>query len=197
MNWSIAHRALNNGSESGDLCVVRPYLDGVLIAVLDGAGHGEEAAAAVNAASQILEAHAGESPLLLLRRCHEGLRNTRGAAISIASIQTAVGLMTWLGVGNVDGILLRQDAAAVPDSESLVLRPGVIGRNLPHLAAAVVPLEEGDTLVFTTDGVSHGFTRSIARDAPTKRTADLILDRFGKKTDDALVVVARCQENGT
>lgn len=194
MEWSIAHRPLDGGTESGDLCVVHPFPNGLLIAVLDGAGHGREAAVAVNIASTILTSHAGESPIPLLRRCHEGLRDTRGAALSIASIRTSEGLITWIGVGNVEGVLLRRDPSAKPKSESLVLRPGVLGRHLPPLAGAILPLEGGDTLVFATDGVSQGFTKLIAPDAPPKRTADLILARHGKKTDDALVVVARCKE---
>jgi len=46
----------------------------------------------------------------------------------------------------------------------------VVGRTLPPLAATVLPVEVGDTLVFTTDGVSHGFTKLISPGAPPKRT---------------------------
>jgi phosphoserine phosphatase RsbX len=188
---------MSDGAESGDLCVVHPFPGGLLVAVLDGTGHGQEAAAAVKIASGVLESHAGESPIPLVRRCHEKLRFSRGAALSIASIRTSEGLMTWLGVGNVEGILLRSDPTAEPKSESLLVRPGVVGRSLPPLAAEIVPIEDGDTLVFTTDGVSLGFTELIAASATPQWTADLILARHGKKSDDALVVVARCRENGS
>jgi negative regulator of sigma-B (phosphoserine phosphatase) len=195
MKWSIAHRSLDNAAESGDLCVVRPFPGGILIAVLDGAGHGPEARAAVNIAAKLLEAHPKETPTSLLQRCHEGLRGTRGAALSIASIQTSVGLMTWAGVGNVEGVLVRGDQKVRPRSEGLVNRAGVVGRRLPPLAGTVLPLEQGDTIVFATDGVSHGFTKLISPGAPPKRTADLILARHGKKSDDALVVVACYEES--
>ena len=196
MTWSIAHRSLNNTAESGDLCVVRPLPDGILIAVLDGAGHGREAGAAVNIAATILEAHAEERPISLLQRCHEALRGTRGAAMSLASIQTSAGFMTWSGVGNVEGLLVRGNHHVRPRSEGLVNRAGVVGRKLPPLAGTVLALELGDTLVFTTDGVSHGFTKLISPGAPPKRTADLILARHGKESDDALVVVACYKEPG-
>ena len=94
----------------------------------------------------------------------------------------------------MEGLLVRADPTAKPKSESLVLRPGVVGRKLPPLVDAVLRVEVGDTLVFTTDGVSQGFTELIAPGAPPKRTADLILARHGKGTDDALVVVGRCNE---
>jgi serine phosphatase RsbU (regulator of sigma subunit) len=194
MKWSLAHRPLNDAAESGDLCVVQPFPGGILIAVLDGAGHGQEASAAVKSAEKVLETHAEETPISLLRRCHDELRTSRGAALSVASIRTSEGLMTWLGVGNVEGVLLRGDQTVRPRSEALVLRPGVVGRQLPPLVGTVLPLEAGDTLVFTTDGVSQGFTELISPGASPKRTADLILARHGKNSDDALVVVACCKE---
>ncbi|HKW50597.1 MAG TPA: SpoIIE family protein phosphatase [Candidatus Eisenbacteria bacterium] len=192
--WSIAYRPLNDAAESGDLCVVQPFAAGFTIAVLDGAGHGSEAGAAVKAAAQILETHAGERPITLLRMCHDALRDTRGAALSVASIRPSEGFMTWAGVGNVEGILFRGDPSFRPRSEALVNRAGVVGRRLPALSGTVLPIEAGDTVVFTTDGVTHGFTKLISPGAPPKRTADLILARHGKKSDDALVVVACCKE---
>jgi len=194
--WGIAHRSLNDAAESGDLCVVQPFPDGILIAVLDGAGHGLEAGAAVNIAAKILQEHAAERPISLLQRCHEGLQGTRGAALSVASIQTSAGFMTWSGVGNVEGLLVRGNQNVRPRSEGLVYRAGVVGRKLPPLAATVLPVELGDTLVFSTDGVSPGFTKLISPGAPPERTADLILARHGKKSDDALVVVACYKEPG-
>jgi len=190
MKWSVAHRPLNDAAESGDLCVVQSFHNGILIAVLDGAGHGSEAGAAVKVAAKILESHPEERTISLLRLCHEGLRTTRGAALSVASIRPSEGFMTWSGVGNIEGTLFRGDPAFGPRSETLVNRAGVVGKTLPALTGTVLPIEAGDTLVFTTDGVSHGFAKLIAPGAPPKRTADLILARHGKNSDDALVVVA-------
>ncbi|HYR69230.1 MAG TPA: SpoIIE family protein phosphatase [Candidatus Dormibacteraeota bacterium] len=194
LKWSIAHRPMNGAPESGDLCVVQPFPRGILIAVLDGAGHGSAAGAAVQAAAKVLEAHPKELPISLLRMCHDALRNTRGGALSVASIRLAEGFMTWSGVGNGEGVLLRGDPAFRPRSEGLINRPGVVGSRLPALSATMLPIEAGDTLVFTTDGVSHGYAKLVSPGAPPKRTADLILARHGKKSDDALVVVACFRE---
>src|SRR5437867_365164 len=46
VHWAVATLALEGERESGDLHLVQPVTDGVLIAVVDGLGHGEEAAAA-------------------------------------------------------------------------------------------------------------------------------------------------------
>jgi len=197
IEWGAANRAADGERDSGDLCVVRPFPDGILIAALDGAGHGSEALAAAKAAAQILESHAEESAVSLMRRCHESLRGTRGAAISMASFHPSKGVMTWLGVGNVEGVLLRTDRAARRATESLMLHRGVVGHQLPQLAGKLLHVAAGDTLIFTTDGVAHGFAKVIPPGASTERVANSILARHAKATDDALVVVARVKESGS
>src|SRR5437773_929428 len=71
-------------TESGDLHLVKSVGSGVLAAVVDGLGHGAEAASAARAAVAVLERHAGESPLPLLQRCHRALIGTRGVVLSLA-----------------------------------------------------------------------------------------------------------------
>ena len=191
IEWGVASRALPGQRSSGDLNVVKSFPNGVLIAALDGIGHGEEAASAAMVARAILEAHAEESVIALIRRCHDGLRATRGVAMSVASFNLSEALITWLGVGNVAGVLLRRGLAREAEEESLLLRAGVVGAQLPALQAAVLPVSMGDTLILATDGISSDFTRTLARNHPPQKAAENILGRHGKATDDALVLVAR------
>lgn len=176
-------------TECGDQHVILATKDGMLAAVVDGLGHGNEAAAASRSAVEILKAHAEEHVISLLNLCHEGLRQSRGAAMSIASFGTRDGVMTWLGVGNVEGLLVRAEANA--PSEELLLRGGLVGSQLPPLQAAVLPVVPGDLLVLVTDGVQNDFHNDLLRADSPQRTADRILSRHGKGTDDALVLVVR------
>jgi hypothetical protein len=116
--------------------------------------------------------------------------------MSIASFNVSEALITWLGVGNVQGILLRRGMAGVAAEESLVLRAGVVGAQLPSLQAAVLPVSIGDTLILATDGIRGDFTRKLARNHPPQRAAESILARHGRATDDALVLVARYLRDG-
>ncbi|MGA9981336.1 MAG: SpoIIE family protein phosphatase [Candidatus Sulfotelmatobacter sp.] len=191
LECGFACRPLTGQLSSGDLQVVKSFTNGVLVAALDGIGHGEEAASAAMVAADILEAHAHEPVIALMERCHLGLRATRGVAMSVASFDVPHGLITWLGVGNVEGVLLRGGVASVVSEESLLLRGGVVGSRLPNLQAAVLPVSQGDTLIFTTDGVSVDFSRGLARNYPPQTAAENILAQHGKATDDALVLVAR------
>ncbi len=191
LHWGVATLALEGQTESGDLHLVRPVTDGVLVAVVDGLGHGEEAAAAARIAVDALEQFAEEPPLSLLQRCHVALKGSRGVVMSLARFDEPRGTMTWLGVGNVEGVLHHADWSERSARASLVTRGGIVGSEVPAVQAAVLPVNAGDTLVFATDGIGNGFLTDIsARDEP-QRLADQILARYGKGTDDALVLVAR------
>lgn len=191
LEWGVATLTLPGQAESGDRHLVKPFPNGVLVAAADGLGHGEEAAAAAKSAVRLLERSAHEGVIGLFQRCHEHLRETRGVALSLASFRTHDGVMTWLGVGNVEGILLR--AAANPDvrRESLVLRGGVVGGHLPPLHASAIPVMPGDTLIFATDGIRGGFGEGLTLGGAPQRLADQILAQQATGTDDALVLVAR------
>jgi len=101
--------------------------------------------------------------------------------------------MTWLGVGNVEGLLLYGDGVARSGSPraSLVTRGGIVGSELPRLHPVVLPIAPGDTLIFATDGIREGFADGASLEASPQQLADQILARHGKGTDDALVLVAR------
>jgi serine phosphatase RsbU (regulator of sigma subunit) len=191
IEWGVAALPLAGEAESGDLYLVKPFPYGVLVAVVDGLGHGPEAALAAKAAVAALEDSAPESVIALLRRCHERLMKTRGVVMSLAFFSAQDSTLTWVGVGNVEGVLVRADAQASPARESVLLRGGVLGYEIPSLHASVIPVARGDTLILSTDGIRHGFAEELTlRDSP-QQIADRILAQCGKDTDDALVLVAR------
>jgi negative regulator of sigma-B (phosphoserine phosphatase) len=196
IEWGVASRALPGQSTSGDLNVVKSFPDGVLVAALDGLGHGEEAATAAAVAAATLEGHAEEPVKTLVQRCHDALRRTRGVAMSVASFNVSCGLVTWLGVGNVEGVLLRRNFTRAVAEVPLLLRAGVVGFHLPSLDVEVVPVSAGDTLIFATDGIHSDFARGLARNNPPQKAAEKILARHARATDDALVLVARYLRDG-
>ena len=191
IEWGVASRSLPGQPTSGDRSVVQPFDDGVLVAAVDGIGHGEEAATAAAVAAATLEAHPAERLTSLVQRCHEALRGTRGVTMSVASFNVSRGLVAWLGVGNVEGVLLRRGFVFGGLEKSLMLRAGVVGLQLPLLEAEVLEVAAGDTVIFATDGIQSDFSRRAARKYPPRTAAENILARHGKTTDDALVLVAR------
>ena len=189
--WGVAGRALPGFSESGDRYVFQPTRDGALVAVVDGLGHGVEAAAAALEARATLQSNADENVISLIHQCHVELHGTRGVVVSLASFNLRDALMTWIGVGNVHGRLLRLDTSMNGWGESLLLRPGVVGRRLPPLQAAVLPVFAGDALIFATDGVQVDFDASNIRSLPPQEAAEDVLAHYAKDNDDALIVITR------
>ncbi|HEY2329655.1 MAG TPA: SpoIIE family protein phosphatase [Verrucomicrobiae bacterium] len=191
MDWSVAARPVSGQSVSGDLHLLKQFENRILVAVVDGIGHGDEAAMAARRAVEILDHHATEPVIALVQRCHEALLQTRGVVLTVAKLNTAENTMTWLGVGNVEGRLLRADAVASHPRESVLLRGGMVGYQLPALQASVIPVAAGDLLILATDGIHPFFEDGINLSETPRQIADKILSRHFKGNDDALVLVAR------
>jgi negative regulator of sigma-B (phosphoserine phosphatase) len=189
--WGVSSRAFGAAAETGDLHVVVPCAQTVLVAAIDGLGHGREAALAARAAAAVLERHGDEPLIELMQRCHAELRRTRGVALSMASFDLRASTMTWLGVGNVEGVLFRADRSQGSRRDSLMPRGGVVGYRIPSLRPAELHVGGGDVLVFATDGVRTSFSACAPVNLVSQEAADAILARYGKETDDALALVVR------
>jgi phosphoserine phosphatase RsbX len=195
VEYGVAKFVLPGQGESGDHHLVCCNRNGILIAAIDGIGHGEEAANASKTAAALLRSFADEPIISIVERCHEKLRATRGIVLSLAFIDPEHGMLTWLGVGNVQGVLMRSDARKGNGQESLLLRAGVVGSQLPSLQATVLPIVRGDTLFFATDGVRNDFSVSLSTRENPQRAADRILEQYRSGNDDALVLVVRLMGN--
>jgi negative regulator of sigma-B (phosphoserine phosphatase) len=191
VDWAVATLALEGESESGDLHVVMPFEGGALVAAIDGLGHGPEAALAARSAANALERRPERPVMALLQNCHESLRGTRGAVITLASFNEPQRTMSWVGVGNIEGTLLRADPGEGRPRESVMLVGGVPGHQLPSLRSNELHVSPGDTLVLATDGVRGGYLDLMDWSDPPQKLADQLLEEYGKATDDALVLVAR------
>jgi len=176
---------------SGDRHVTASAARGLAIAVIDGLGHGPDAAHAAGRAAEVIEGHPDAQPEQLVRLCHAALQGTRGAAMTIASIDAEAGEMVWLGVGNVQATVLQSEVANGRGREWVPLRGGVVGYVLPALRSGRVRLQRDDVLVLATDGVRPVFGGWPAPNQAPAAIAERILEDQGRESDDALVLVAR------
>jgi len=194
LEWGVASRALPGQTATGDLHVVQSVDGGVLVGVVDALGHGEDAEATARIAVETLCRHAGEPIPALIERCHRTLIGTRGIVVSVAFFDAVQRTMTWLGVGDVEGVLVLADPSSVPSRTGLASRGGIVGANLPPARPWVIPVSTGDTLIFTTDGIRGESTIGPVLHGTAQQIADLILSRGFKGTDDGLVLVARFRD---
>jgi serine phosphatase RsbU (regulator of sigma subunit) len=189
IEWGLASRALPGETVSGDRHLVQSFPEGILAAVVDGLGHGQEAGTAARTAIDALASSPQESLISLVNRCHQALTKTRGATMTVASLNLSEQSLAWLGVGTVEGCLLRADPTH--PTERMLLRGGVVGYQLPILQISVVPIYAGDLLVLASDGIRSGFEYGLSLRDPPQKIADRILAQHFKGTDDALVLAVR------
>src|SRR5260370_10312952 len=103
VEWGAATFTLPGQPDSGDRFVVAPFGSGVLVAGIDGLGHGDEAAAAAQLAANILERSPHESVIALVRRVPQHLRSPRGVVIGLAPPTAPAEAQTWVGVAHRGG----------------------------------------------------------------------------------------------
>jgi serine/threonine protein phosphatase PrpC len=191
VEWSVAERTLPGQGLSGDGHVVIPRRDGMLAAVVDGLGHGSEAAAAAQAAIAVLKENPEKSVISLVEDCHRALHKSRGAVMTVVVFNMDENTLTALGIGNVETVLLRADPVMHPPCESVLLRGGLVGYQLPALHASVFPIQVNDLVVFATDGIRDNFYEQLNAADPVKPMAERILAQKFRGTDDGLVLAIR------
>jgi negative regulator of sigma-B (phosphoserine phosphatase) len=192
LEWAVAGRPRRGEEVSGDQATVQVLGSRGVVAVVDGLGHGPEAAAAAKLAIDAVERHGTEPLDEMMRLIHENLSASRGAAATVAIVDGKAGRMEWVGVGNVNGLLVRAADATRRRTSGAFLCRGVLGYGLPPLhLSGPVELSDGDSIVIATDGVRGDLTTMVGPDVPVARAADSILTRCTTDEDDALVFVAR------
>jgi negative regulator of sigma-B (phosphoserine phosphatase) len=163
-----------------------------VLAVSDGLGHGPPAREASYVAMSAVYAHANESPDGVLRACERALGGTRGVVMAVSRIDEGSGSMQAASIGNVELQVCRpRDARRFGGSSAIV---GGKGNRPVKPRTETVTLAPDDLVILSTDGISSKL--SIEQDLALLRehpivVAQRIMERFGKTTDDALVLVAR------
>lgn len=190
IDWGAASRPRPGELRSGDRHLVSARTAGVLMAAVDGVGHGPEAALASDLAIRIAGEQAARPLPEILETCHQSLQRTRGAAMSLARWIAERRELEWIGVGNVEGRVAHHPVGAGVVRERLLLRAGLVGVTLPPLKVERLLLPLESRLILATDGISSDFDERIDPRDPPQRLADRILARSLKPEDDALVLVA-------
>ena len=173
---------------SGDAVVIVPLNEGLLVAIVDVLGHGPEANELTHIIDAYLSRYGTSDVSGLMKRLHQHLKGTRGAAVGLCAIDAVTGCIHYVGIGNTTARRFGKEETR------LVSQDGVLGQNMRTPQQQTLQLEPGDLIVLHTDGVSERFTSDdypgISSHAP-KEVASNIVHRFGKDHDDAACVAVR------
>jgi len=172
---------------NGDAYFVSEYDGELLLAVIDGLGHGHGANEAARAAVETLEQWRGEPLQDLVLGVHETLRATRGAVMGAAILDSSRETYVYAGVGNVELRLLGSTDPGRP-----VPTNGTLGARLSNVRVWPHRLSEGATLVLASDGISTTWDINSYPGLATKSPqmlAGILLRDFARNSDDATVLV--------
>lgn len=191
LEWAVCATPYPGQPRSGDAFLVTGAGGGVLIGVVDGLGHGEEAATVAERALESLRQTAGRSLISCLTACHVALRGSRGAAMTLVALDPDGERLVWVAVGNVDAAVVRAGHDGVTSRWLVPMRGGVVGDRLPRLRESSVNVTIGDALIAATDGVTPDFVDVADLSLETPDLARRLHAVCARADDDALVLVAR------
>ncbi|WP_374024069.1 SpoIIE family protein phosphatase [Mycobacterium sp. HNNTM2301] len=193
IEWARAGRPLPSEYTSGDRGLALDiHGDAALFGVVDGLGHGPDAATAALRAIEAVNRSSTERLEVLIQLCHRVLEGTRGVAMTLARVDFAANTLTWAGVGNVTAHLVAKSPTGAQIRSSAILTAGIVGYRIPEIKPAqTVSIRPGDLLVISTDGISENYLDHIDFSATAVVIAEGLLAKDAKETDDAMVLTAR------
>lgn len=178
---------------SGDAWDIRIQDGQARVIVADGLGHGPEAAQAAEVAmaafraSDFGEGHG--SPSAVLEQAHPLMRPTRGAAVSMCTLDRRANTVVAAGAGNVAGRII----SGLSD-RTLLSQHGTLGLKIRKMQDATYAWPEHALLVMHSDGLqarwSLGGVGGLLRCDPAVIAGWLIRDHT-RGADDVVVVVVK------
>lgn len=197
MDYVVFCRAKNDTPPSGDCFFISDDAPWLLL-LADGLGSGEKARFAASTAVSLAEEFCikyqdhNRSLLLsnLITRCHQNLKNTRGAAVAGVLLDSENKRLHFCGVGNI------RFTAAGKVIKSLFSQPGIVGvQALPRVTVKTMSTEGYHTGFLFSDGISLNSVLTMARNPylSPKRLAEGVI-RLNKSRDDKTVIVFSISE---
>ncbi len=176
---------------SGDQALFVRGEDSLLLAAIDGLGHGLPARFASDEATVSFRSHPGTSLASMIESCHLALHKTRGAVATLARVLEPEDELEAACVGNVTMHVAGPGRSKRSLGASWVIGSAG-GRRKPSLER--LALADRDAVVLFSDGLSSRLDLSheldLLREHPIV-IAQQTLERYARGNDDALVLAAR------
>ncbi|ORT55655.1 SpoIIE family protein phosphatase [Streptomyces sp. CB03238] len=163
--------------------------------VLDGLGHGPEAAMAVQRAVRTFRPLADHGLAEILTAIDRALRHTRGAAA--AAVRVHGDRAEYCGIGNIRALALSPQGV----QQQLIGQPGIVGYNMPPPRTHTLRWHSRDSVVLVhTDGIDHRWTWDASptylRLPPSLMVASLV-HSHRRRRDDATALAFGSSQGGT
>jgi anti-sigma regulatory factor (Ser/Thr protein kinase) len=133
----------------GDGWDVARLRDRTVILVVDGLGHGPEAAKVPREAIRIFRKDPNGEPAEILRTRHAALRSTRGGVAAAAVIDEDRGRVTYAGAGNISGRIITGSV-----TQKMVSLNGTLGDQIRKFQEFSYPWDAEALLIMHSDGLT-------------------------------------------
>jgi anti-sigma regulatory factor (Ser/Thr protein kinase) len=140
---------MSGESVAGDGWLLEVSGDYRTILVIDGLGHGPNAARAARAATEAFAKHPAAAPGALMEICHAALATTRGAAGAAARVDLTKNQGTFAGIGNIG---CRVETTG--ERRQLVSHSGTLGHVMRRVQEFEFPFPAGSLLISHSDGLT-------------------------------------------
>lgn len=184
--YGVSQHALHGENVCGDtwrLAIDGPRMSAL---VIDGLGHGPDAAEAAQAGASAFVEAPFDAPEVLLERAHQRMTGTRGGAAAVAR-HDGEGVLRFAGIGNISACLVNGES-----SRGLASHPGIVGGQFRKAHAFDYPYTAGQLLVMHSDGLQSrwrlGDYPGLWQRHPAV-IATLLHRDFCRGRDDATVLV--------
>ena len=193
IEWAAVRRPRPGEAVCGDHPIaLRVGEAAALFGVIDGLGHGEDAAEAAQRAAEVVAEHHSDQLDVLMKLSHLALAETRGVTMTLARVDFDTDTLSWIGIGNVTADLVAKHPGGLEVRSSVLLAGGIVGYRIPPtLSTSQVPITRGDLLVLSSDGIAAHHLENIDFAAHATTIAEQLVGHYGRDTDDALVLAAR------
>lgn len=173
---------------SGDNAIIEERNGFVLLGIIDGLGHGQNANLVSLQIEKFLQKHWTNNVKETLLKLHENCQGSLGAAVGLGVLEIKTGELSYCGVGNT---VVRVFGKR---SRRLYSTDGVIGTRIRTPVEQKLYLSQSDILLLYTDGIKDRFELNdypqILYESPQSLVRNLVR-RFEKKYDDATCIVLK------
>jgi anti-sigma regulatory factor (Ser/Thr protein kinase) len=187
--WGGMTRPAEGHTENGDAYVIRSEGDRLLLAMIDGLGHGQAAEDSARAAVAAIDRNLMQPVETIIRATHDALHMMRGAVMGLAVVDRAAGTVEYAGIGNTDFRIIGGR-----ERLRFISLNGTLGSRLDRIKVFKEAMPKVATMIMATDGISERWEPDnypgLIGMHPQLFCATVMRD-FSRPNDDATILCGR------